>query len=153
MQKLKLLLFFIILTVSTNTFANDNPFKSVQDLFAAMSAVDHAKIKNLLTTDFQLLEAGEDWSLDDLISVINPSEYKRRNYFNVISTKINGQVAWISYWNKAIITNGDTNDSVAWLESAVMIKDGDKWKIQLLHSTRIKPENIQKHIKLTEYVN
>jgi hypothetical protein len=153
MHKLKLLLLFISLTVSLTTFGNDNPFKPVQDLFSAMSSFDHAEMKGLVTTDFQLLEAGEDWDIDDLINVINPSEYKRRNYFNVINTKISGQVAWVSYWNKATITNGDTNNSVAWLESAVMIKDGDKWKIQLLHSTRIKPENIPKHIELTEYVN
>jgi len=58
-----------------------------KNLFSAMSSFDHAKMKSLVTTDFQLLEAGEDWDIDDLINVINPSEYKRRNYFNVINTK------------------------------------------------------------------
>jgi ketosteroid isomerase-like protein len=118
-----------------------------------MYSFDRAKMSSLVTTDFQLLDAGEDWTLHDLVSFTNPTKDKRRNYFNVISTKISGNVAWVSYWNKATITNGDANNSVAWLESAVITKDMDKWKIQLLRLTRIKPENIPKHIKLIEYVN
>ncbi|MCJ8318728.1 MAG: nuclear transport factor 2 family protein [Colwellia sp.] len=153
MRILKLFLPFVLLTVSATSFGKESPFTPVQDLFSAMSEVDHQKMKGLVTTDFQLLEVGEDWSIDDLIKVIKPSKSKRRNYFNVIKTKISGQMAWVSYWNKATFTNGDNINSVAWLESAVMIKDGSSWKIQMLHSTRIKPESIPKNIELTEYVD
>ncbi len=152
MYKLKLLLLFITLTVNSAAFGNDKPFEPVQALFSAMSAVDHVEMKSLVTSDFQLLEAGEDWTIEDLIKVINPSKYKRRNYFNVINTKVIGQVAWVSYWNKANFNNGKDSESAAWLESAIMIKNNGDWKIQLLHSTRIKPESIPKHITLTEYV-
>lgn len=137
--------------MSTTSFGSNEPFKPVQGLFSAMSAIDHTKMKSLVTTDFQLLEAGEDWTIDDLIKAVNPSEYIRRNYFSIIKTKIIGQIAWVSYWNKATFTKGEHVESVAWLESAVMIKDGESWKIQMLHSTRIKSENIPKNIELTEY--
>jgi hypothetical protein len=60
-------------------------------------------------------------------------------------------MAWVSYWNKATFNNGQEESAVAWLESAVMIKMGSEWKIQMLHSTRIKAESISKHILLTEY--
>ncbi|PCJ22593.1 MAG: hypothetical protein COA96_13980 [SAR86 cluster bacterium] len=153
MPIVKLFLSFVILTVSATSFANDSPFDPVQGLFSAMSSVDHEKMKSLVTTDFQLLEAGEDWTIEDLVNVINPSENKRRNYFSVIRTEIIGTIAWVSYWNKAIFTNGNSINSAAWLESAVMIKDGASWKIQLLHSTRIESENIPKNIELIEYVD
>ncbi|NQZ20750.1 MAG: nuclear transport factor 2 family protein [Colwellia sp.] len=153
MSIFKRLLPLILLTMSATSFGSNEPFKPVQDLFSAMSAIDHTKMKNLVTTDFQLLEAGEDWTIDDLIKVVNPSEYIRRNYFSMIKTKISGQMAWVSYWNKATFTKGEHVDSVAWLESAVMIKDGESWKIQMLHSTRIKSKNIPKNIELTEHLD
>lgn len=133
--------------------ANKDPFNPVQELFDAMSAIDHEKMKSMVTNDFQLLEAGEDWAIDDLIAVIKKSESQRRNYFGLIKTKINGQMAWVSYWNKATFTKGEDINTLAWLESAVMIKQGTSWKIQMLHSTRIKAEDIPGDIVLEEYRN
>jgi hypothetical protein len=118
-----------------------------------MSAADHLKMKAVVTDDFQLLEAGEDWSLTDLINVVKPSEYKRRNYFSVIKTRVYSDVAWVSYWNKATFNNGKEESTVAWLESAVMVKVAGQWKMQMLHSTRIKAESIPKDILLSEYVD
>ena len=153
MKKSKLLLLTIILIFSSMSQANKDPFNPVQELFAAMSAVDHEKMKSVVTDDFQLLEAGEDWTIDDLIAVIKISEYQRRNYFGLIKTKISGSMAWVSYWNKATFTKGENFETVAWLESAVLIRDGVSWKIQMLHSTKIKAEDIPKDIVLQEYLN
>ncbi|MGB2742710.1 MAG: nuclear transport factor 2 family protein [Cognaticolwellia sp.] len=151
MRKIQILFLFVSLLVSATSFGQESPFKAVQDLFSAMSQVNHAKMKNIVTNDFQLLEDGENWNITDLIKVVNPSKYYRKNYFNVIATKVSGDVAWVSYWNKATFTKGELIEEVVWLESAVLIKDNEAWKIQLLHSTKIKPENLPKHIVLTEY--
>lgn len=153
MRKIQLFIIFISLTISASSFGQDNPFKAVQNLFSAISEVNHTKMKNVVTNDFQLLEVGEDWDINDLIKVVNPSEYTRKNYFNVIKTKINDDFAWVSYWNKATFTKGELVENVVWLESAVIIKDGNNWKIQMLHSTKIKPENLPSNIVLTEYKN
>ena len=131
--------------------AEQSVFLPVQELFAAMSNVDYKKMKSLVTEDFQLLEVGEDWTIDDLINVVKPSDYKRRNFFNVIRSEVNGNMAWVSYWNKATFSNGEREEVVAWLESAVMVKQGDVWLIEMLHSTRVKPENLPENISLTEY--
>jgi hypothetical protein len=139
------------MTISVSSFAQENPFKVVQDLFSAMSEVNHAKMKNTVTSDFQLLEAGEDWNMDNLIEVINPSEYVRKNYFNVLKIKTSGDMAWVSYWNKATFTKGEKIDTAVWLESAVLIRNGNDWKIEMLHSTKIKPEDLPKNIMLTEH--
>lgn len=151
MRKIQQIILLVSLVISSSSFAQDAPFNAVQDLFAAMSAVDHTKMQELVTNDFQLLEVGEVWDLDDLIKVINPSEYSRRNYFNVVTTKSNGNTAWISYWNKATFTKGDIVNTVVWLESAVLVRSNSSWKIQMLHSTKINPEKLPKNIVLTEY--
>ncbi|XQW85104.1 type I secretion C-terminal target domain-containing protein [Thalassotalea piscium] len=151
MGKIQQLVLFISLVISGASFGQENPFKAVQDLFSAMSAVDHVKMQTNVTRDFQLLEVGEVWDLEDLINVVNPSEYTRRNYFNVISTKINDNTAWVSYWNKATFTKGDIVETVVWLESAVLIKNNNNWKVQMLHSSKITPEKLPKDVILTEY--
>jgi hypothetical protein len=151
MGKFQLVFLIISMTISVSSFAQENPFKVVQDLFSAMSEVNHAKMKNTVTSDFQLLEAGEDWNMDNLIEVINPSEYVRKNYFNVLKIKTSGDMAWVSYWNKATFTKGEKIDTAVWLESAVLIRNGNDWKIEMLHSTRIKPEDLPKNIMLTEH--
>jgi hypothetical protein len=151
MGKVQLVFLIISMTISVSSFAQENPFKVVQDLFSAMSEVNHAKMKNTVTSDFQLLEAGEDWNMDNLIEVINPSEYVRKNYFNVLKIKTSGDMAWVSYWNKATFTKGEKIDTAVWLESAVLIRNGNDWKIEMLHSTRIKPEDLPKNIMLTEH--
>ena len=151
MRKIQPLFLFVSLFISTTSFAQTNAFKVVQGLFSAISEVDHAKMKNTVTSDFQLLEVGEDWDLGDLIEVVNPSEYARRNFFHVLKLKTSDNFAWVSYWNKATFTKGELVETVVWLESAVLVKDGNNWKIQMLHSTKIKPENLPKNIVLTEY--
>jgi hypothetical protein len=153
MKTKNVVILIFTLLISVNVYGNEAVFKPVQVLFSAMSAIDHVKMKSVVTNDFQLLEAGEDWRIDDLINVVKSSEYKRRNFFGVIKTKISGDMAWVSYWNKATFNNGQEESAVAWLESAVMIKMGSEWKIQMLHSTRIKAESIPKGILLNEYVN
>ncbi len=151
MHKIQQTILFLFLITSTAAHGQDVPFKAVKDLFSAISAVDHKKIKNIVTEDFQLLEVGEDWDINQLMDVVRPSEYHRRNYFSVIRAETRGDISWVSYWNKATFTKGESVEEVAWLESAVLVKKNNKWKVQMLHSTKLKPENLPKDLELTEY--
>lgn len=152
MQKFKVLSFLSIVLFSFVGYAKeDAPFLAVQEFFTAKSAVDHNRLKELATEDFQLLEVGEVWDLDKFVSVIKPSDVKRLNYFNLISTHVMENVEWLSYWNKAKFVKGDEEGQVYWLESAVLIKTDSQWRIQMLHSTRISDEGFPKDIKTTEF--
>ena len=154
MSKIKVLSIVLLMLLSLGSNASESPFKAVQDLFAGMSAFDYQQMREVVTADFQLLEVGEVWTIDDLIRVVKPSgkKYERRNFFNVIKTSTHGNLVWISYWNKAEFLVEGQKSEVAWLESAVMVKTDKHWKIQMLHSTRIKPERLPANIKLEEYV-
>ncbi|PKG80911.1 nuclear transport factor 2 family protein [Colwellia sp. 75C3] len=151
MQTFKVFTLLISILFSFNSFASDSPFKTVQEFFAATSAVDHSRLRSLATEDFQLLEVGDIWDIDKLVSVIQPSDEKRLNYFNLITTKVNGDIAWVSYWNQAKFVKGDESFKMAWLESAVLVKENSKWRIQMLHSTRIKKDKFPKNIVMTEF--
>jgi hypothetical protein len=152
MQKFKVLSFLSIVLFSSISYGKESaPFLTVQALFAAISAVDHNRLREIATEDFQLLEVGEVWDIDKLVSVIKPFDMKRLNYFNLISTKVVENVAWVSYWNKAKFVSNDGDGQAYWLESAVLIKTDSKWRIQMLHSTRIEEERFPKDIVMTEF--
>jgi hypothetical protein len=152
MQKFKVLSFLSIILFSSISHGTENtPFVTVQEFFAATSASDHNRLRAIATEDFQLLEVGEVWDIDKLISVIQPTDMKRLNYFNLISTKVMENVAWVSYWNKAKFVRGDNEGHAYWLESAVLIKSNSKWRIQMLHSTRINEEQFPRDILMTEF--
>ncbi|GAB5405669.1 MAG: hypothetical protein Aurels2KO_39000 [Aureliella sp.] len=108
--------------------AEDHPaFQPVKELFAAMSKHDGQAMRATATSDFQLLEHGEDWSMRKLIDAVQPNgiPYERKNYFKQIRALQRGDTAWVSYWNKAEIRRGGGVRNVVWLESAVMVKEDD----------------------------
>ncbi len=139
-----------VLILSGIAVAEDHPaFQPVKELFAAMSKHDGKAMQETSTEDFQLLEHGEDWTMQMLVDAVQPKgqPYERKNYFKQIRARQEGNVAWLSYWNKAEISRVSGLRTVVWLESAVVVKEGGRWKVQLLHSTRLEadkyPENIE----------
>lgn len=143
-----------ILFLSGIVEAADHPaFQPVKELFAAMSKHDGNAMQETSTEDFQLLEHGEVWTMEKLVDAVQPKgkPYERKNFFSQIRARQNGNVAWVSYWNKAEIRRESGLRSVVWLESAVMVREDDRWKVQLLHSTRLDADKHPKTIKWVQF--
>ena len=154
MKYLKICFFGIALLVSPTCYAKDvGPFQSVQDLFQAMSAFDAKGIKETVTDDFQILDMGAVWDITQFLSALKSLEGKfkeRRNYFNVIRTVSSQNTTWISYWNKAVVTTVNNQTiTLTWLESAVLVKDKNQWKIQHMHSTSVAEDSIPSDVVFT----
>lgn len=140
--------------VATAAAADDHPaFTPVKQLFAAMSAHDGPAMHATATSDFQLLEHGEVWSMQKLVEAVQPNgkPYQRDNFFQQIHAHQQHNMAWISYWNKAQINRDGTTRTVVWLESAVLIMTNDQWKIQMLHSTRLDPAKHPQNIEWKQF--
>ena len=145
---------FGVLFLSGMVEAADHPaFQPVKELFAAMSKHNGKAMQETSTEDFQLLEHGEDWTMQELIDAVQPKgkPYVRKNFFYQIRAYQKGDVAWVSYWNKAEITRDGGLRTVVWLESAVVIKEDEHWKVQLLHSTRLDPDKYPKNIEWVQF--
>lgn len=136
---------------SPRSFAAE-PFEQIQHFFSAVSKQDGPALRSLVTPDFQLLEVGEIWDLEKLIGEIQ-GDYTRRNYFALIRQEISGENAWVSYWNRALITATDSQRYVVWLESAVPRNTGSEWRIQLLHSTRLESAQWPVDVEFTEFID
>ncbi len=109
--------------------------------FDGLSLVREDLIVDNTTKDFLLLEAGLLWNNDTLINRIRPlknTNFERKNEFKFIATKQQGNIAWVSYWNQATISRNGNSRILKWLESVVLVKEDERWKIQLMHSTPIR---------------
>ena len=112
----------------------------VKEFFEGISALNYERIGEQTAQDFQLLEMGEVWTLKDLADVLKAAESEllgRINTFDFIEFKQTGDMAWISYWNRADIKMVKKDRLVRWLESAVCVKEKGTWKMQMLHSTGV----------------
>ncbi len=142
----RFLMVAFVLVSQTSLASDEAVFKPVNDLFLAMSNIDHDRMKAEVTEDFLLLEHGEVWTMGDLMAVVKPSDYKRTNYFSVININHQDNMAWINYWNKANFDNQKNSEDVVWLESVVMVKKSGDWKIAQMHSTRLEPKRVPNDI-------
>ena len=151
----KILLLCLMLGASFSVSAKDpDGFYAVQELFDGISTRNHEKISHNVSPDFQLLEVGEVWNLKDLITALKSIDPKitRRSFFKVIDYRVMVNVVTVSYWNKAMMQNGQNTEVKIWLESAVLKKDNEQWRIHLLHSTRLTADNYPKTIEYEEYI-
>ncbi|MBJ6109589.1 nuclear transport factor 2 family protein [Hymenobacter sp. BT523] len=117
--------------------------QAVTKFFDGLAALDTKTMKQYITTDFLLLEDGAVWNIDTLVNKIKPLKatgYTRVNHLNFFRTDVKGNTAWVAYDNAAEMSAGERKRSRQWLESAVLVKEGKDWKIQLLHSTSSKPK-------------
>jgi hypothetical protein len=116
---------------------------SVIRFFDGLSTLSTDSLKAYTTPDFLLLEDGALWNMDTLVSRIAPFKgqaFKRVNRFDFVRTEWKGDRAWTSYWNTADMLINNNPFTVSWLESAVLVKQQGRWRIQMLHSTRLHKE-------------
>ncbi|HET9052708.1 MAG TPA: cupin domain-containing protein, partial [Cyclobacteriaceae bacterium] len=115
--------------------------QTIKKMFDALSARDSVSLRNHCTAGAMFYEYGKAWTADSLIHKAitqnTDAAFKRTNKFDFIRTTVNKDVAWITYNLHSAITSGDKNFTVQWLETAVLVKHAGKWKINVLHSTRI----------------
>lgn len=129
-----------------------NPFDAVKLFFAALSHKGAATIGATVTPEFMLLERGEVWDCRKLIEA-SQGDYQRRNFFALIESEECAERAWLSYWNKALITQSDgKTNTIVWLESAIVQRSGLRWQVRMLHSTRTEEANIPAGTALEEFV-
>ena len=143
---MKFIIVFFLLISFVNLHAqsesdNQQVEGTIVKFFEGLSSLKDEDIRSQVTDDFILLEDGEWWTVDTLITAISPMKkrnFKRINSFKFVKTEQVGSVAWTSYENTAEVTVDGKQREIKWLESAVLVRLDEKWKIKMLHSTVIR---------------
>lgn len=142
-QKIKLLLIVLLLSANVNaqtTQEQRTVQQTIENLFTALSNRDSAGLRLHSTADVHFYEYGQVWTIDSLILKVmlaKPADYKRTNSFDFVNTTIHGNTAWVTYYMQSEITRNGKKELVKWMETVVLIKQKEQWKIQLLHSSLI----------------
>lgn len=143
---MKELLFFSLLFFFTSgTLAQSTSEQDVQQTvvkaFDALSARDAEALRKLCAADVRFNEYGEAWTLDTLISKAitknTAVDFKRTNQLDFLNTTVKGDVAWTTYNLHSSITVKDKLVEVNWMETVIAVREQKKWKIKVLHSTRL----------------
>lgn len=140
------LLLQLVVSINSQAGTEVEVFEPIEKLFAAISNVKHQEMRATVTDSFVLLEDGEVWTIEDLISVVSPSEYTRTNSFSIINIETMNDIALVNYWNKANFDNKKSSEDVIWLESAVMKKVNGIWLLMQMHSTRLQPSVVPENV-------
>lgn len=118
--------------------------KSFDEIWSNM---DSKLIEKFYTKDFILLENGEIWNNDSIVSNFEKARLqektlpKRINKIDFVEVKISNGMAWVAYHNQGTWSlENKFLEKANWLESAVLIYKDKSWKIQMLHSTIVKNE-------------
>jgi ketosteroid isomerase-like protein len=144
----KITLLFIVLAISTVIKAQQIPTKdqeiaqqTIINMFEALSMRDSVNLKTYCATDITFYEYGEIWDLETLISkaIIQnmATDFKRTNTFEFIKTKIDKTAAWLTYRLSSIIKKDGKEVKMQWLETVILEKQKNQWKVKHLHSTLI----------------
>ncbi len=143
------LLLTITIGLTTQLYAQSQPSKKEKDvhqtiiqLFEALSNRDTAGLKIYSTADITFYEYGEIWNIDTLIAkaiTLNQStDFKRTNSFEFINTRVDKTMAWVTYRLQSVVVKDGKRVTVQWLETVVLVKEENQWKVKHLHSTLIK---------------
>jgi hypothetical protein len=144
-QKFKILFVGCMLTATLNAQKVNKEqstiHQTVESMFATLSSDDTTALKTFVTTNVRFYEYGQVWPIDtliqDVIQIKSIKDFKRTNRFDFVSTTIHKQTAWVTYYLESIITADGKLDTLNWLETVVLVKQKGKWKIDVLHSTRL----------------
>ena len=135
------LLFVTDLRANAQNTEQQKVNQSLVKLFDGLAALDMNAIKEFSTKDLMILESGFVWNLDTIahkVDQLKSTSFSRTNHLDFIQTEIKGNIAWAVYHNTADMIINGLEVNRHWLESAVLMKENNVWKIKLLHSTTLK---------------
>lgn len=116
--------------------------QTVINMFDALSNRDSVKLKLYCANDIALYEYGLAWNMDSLITraiTLNTAiDFKRSNTIDFITTTVNNKTAWAAYHLHSEIIKDAKHSTIEWIETVILVKEKNSWKIKVLHSTLIK---------------
>lgn len=147
---MKLLVFGILSTIlligcqtrqnqqaGSETMAEEEVEAVLTTFFGAISDYDYQTLRDITAEDYILIENGPIWTVDSLINLVQQFEGQATLSYDFSSreTTVEGEMAWMTYKNNGVMKMPDGERHFDWTESAVFRKQGDEWKMVLLHST------------------
>jgi hypothetical protein len=117
--------------------------QAIRLMYVALTNEDPAQLRAVTTADFYAFDGGKNMTGDELLALIKGIHAGGRTIvWNVTEPRVRfeGKMAWITYLNRGYSQDAAGKKDVSWLESAVLQKEKDTWRLQFFHSTRVPAE-------------
>lgn len=112
--------------------------QTIRSFFAALAVDDHAAVKTLTTPNFYAFEIGKRFTGPELSKLIADAHQSGRvMQWNIgaVEARVDCQLAFAVWENTGAAGTASRLEPRAWLESALLVRQGDRWVIDFLHST------------------
>ena len=121
---------------------NEAVVDALNQLFEAASHDDDKLFKEVLAQNFYAFDNGKRFDGMQLPQLIKAAHGAGKTYVwsvNDPEVHIACDWAWVTYTNRGSVGDSSGTQPMSWLESAVLHYQGQRWRIQFLHSTRAAP--------------
>ena len=112
--------------------------ETIRGFFAALARDDDAAMASLTTPDFYAFEIGKRFSGPELSKLIADAHKAGRiMQWNIgtVDARVDCNLAFAAWQNDGAAGTAGKLQPRAWLESALLLREGDRWVIAFLHST------------------
>jgi ketosteroid isomerase-like protein len=109
-------------------------------MYVAATNDDVDQFRAVTSPDFFTYDGGMRMSGDELMALIKDAHAAGKVYVWEVTepeVHIDGQTAWVTYVNRGSLQDAAGKKDLTWLESAVLRKEDDIWRIKFFHSTRV----------------
>lgn len=113
--------------------------RTVDALFAALRNEDKVAFERLITTTFYSFDGGERFPGTELVDVVRDAHARgvQLNWsIGTLDTHVRCDVAWSAWENVGSAGIPSNVRPVRWPESAVLVRQNGRWKIDFFHSQR-----------------
>ena len=112
--------------------------RTIHAFFAALAKDDDAAVRRLTTPSFYAFEVGKRYSGPELVALLAAAHKTGRVInWNIgpISARVDCSIASAAWENIGSAGTAGKLEPRSWLESAVLVRQGDQWLLDFLHST------------------
>ena len=116
--------------------------QAIRDFFTALRGEGEVDFEDVTTSSMYSYDVGERFAgraLADVIIEALDSGVKINWKLGPMDTKVRCDVAWSAWENTGSAGTPPNVRPVRWLESAVLVYEGGRWKIDFFHSQRARP--------------
>ena len=116
--------------------------RTVHAFFAALDKEDKAAFQRLTTSSFYSFDVGKRYVGTELLDVVQDAHARGvQLHWSVgpLDTNLGCGVAWSAWENVGSAGIPPDVRPVRWLESAVLVRENGKWKVDFFHSQRAAP--------------
>lgn len=113
--------------------------QTIHDFFAALRSADKAPFAQLTTPSFYAFDVGQHFAgstLGDAVVEALAEGVEINWNLGPMDTRVRCDVAWSQWENIGSAGTPPDVRPVRWLESAVLVHDGARWKLDFFHSQR-----------------